>query len=299
MVEETGAKWSNEGGERTHVCIEATARYGDEVAEFLAKKGYSVSMVNPSRVKAYGESQMKRNKTDREDAKVIAHFCQTQNPAEWNPPSAAQKELQALTRHRETLQEEQTRIKNRLGSKIPSKTVIRALNKQLKFVKGQLKQIDAEIDTHIKKHPELADKAEKLVSIPGIGRTTAAILIAEMPEINRFNNVRQLVAFAGLSPHNHQSGSSINRPGRLVKTGQKRLRTSLYMPALTAIKHNPIIRSFAQRLERGGHCKMSIIGAAMRKLLHLVYGILKTGCLFDPNHLNKRPTQYPLQPQPI
>lgn len=299
-LKKRGAKRSKNEGERTNVCIEATGRYGDALAEAFLKKGYRVSVVNPVRVKSYGESRLKRNKTDREDAKVIAHFCATQSPAEWEPPSEEMKELQALTRYRETLIEEQTRIKNRLQSNNPSKTVEKGLKKQLKFIKNQLEQIEKEIRDHIDAHPELAEKIALLVSIPGIGETTAAILLSEMPDIDRFDNVRQLVAFAGLSPYHHQSGSSVDRPGRLVKTGQVRLRRCLFMPAMCAMRYNPIIISLVERLAKRGKCKMKIVGAVMKKLLHLVYGILKTGRPFDPDHLkpDQTHTSTPLTPSP-
>lgn len=269
-------------------CLESTGRYGDAVAEFLYHKQIVVSMVNAAQVKLYAQSQLKRNKTDREDAKVIAHFCWTQQPRPWQPPSPEIKELQALSRHLQTLKEDRTRLKNRQKSGVTSKVVLRDLKEQIVALNKRIKKVETAIKQHIDQYPTLKEQQELLKSIPGIGAVTAALLLTELPDVNTFDNVGQVVAYAGLSPRISQSGSSLNRRGGLVKTGNKRLRTGLYMPALTAIRHNPIIKAFADQLEQRGKPRMAVIGAAMRKLLHLVYGILKHKQPFDPNHLQKQ-----------
>lgn len=114
-----------------------------------------------------------------------------------------------------------------------------------------------------------------LETIPGIGRTTARAMLAEIPDIQNFKNARQLAAFAGLNPCQRQSGSSVNGQTRLSKIGSKRLRKTLYMPAIVATRWNPVIENLTNRLLQRGKCKMSALGAAMRKLLHIVFGVLK------------------------
>ena len=215
---------------------------------------------------------------------MIAHFCWTQKPRQWEPPTPELKELQALTRHLETLKNERTRLKNRLQSGISSKIVLRDLKQQLTALNKRIATIEQHIDDHIDAHPDLKEQQELLLSIPGIGKVTAAAFIAEIPDVNSFSNVGQLVAYAGLSPRLNQSGSSLRRRGGIAKTGSRRLRTLFYMPAISAIRHNPIISTFAQRLLDKGKERMVVVTAAMRKLLHLVYGVLKHRRPFDPNH---------------
>lgn len=267
------------------VCIEATGRYGEAVAMYLHEHGYPVSLVNPARIKAYGASRLKRNKTDQEDAKVIAHFCATQNPDLWTPPSPEIQELQALTRRIEVLKAERTRELNRQQSGIQSQSVLADIEDHITFLNNQIAAIGQRIDDLFDQHPDLHKQRELLTSIPGIGDTTAAKFIAEVPDVTRFQSANQLAAYAGLSPRNHHSGSSVHHRGRLVKTGNKRFRTTLFMPALVAMRHNPIVQSLVQRLDERGKNRMTIVGAVMRKLLHLAYGVLKYRKPFDPDFL--------------
>jgi transposase len=269
----------------SRVCIEATGRYGEAVAMYMHDRGYPVSIVNPARIKAYGASRLKRNKTDQEDAKVIAHFCATQNPDLWEPPSPEIQELQALTRRIEVLKAERTRELNRKQSGIQSKSVLADIEDHITFLNNQIANIEQRIRDLIDQHPDLRKQHDLLTSIPGIGDTTAANFIAEVPDVTRFDSANQLAAYAGLTPRNHDSGSSIHRRGRLVKTGNSRFRTALFMPALAAMVHNPIVQDLVQRLQEKGKNRMTIVGAVMRKLVHLAYGVLKHGKPFDPNYL--------------
>lgn len=267
-----------------HACLEATGRYGDELALFLHEVGYQVSVVNPARIQAYAASQLKRNKTDQEDAKVIAHFCATQAPESWTPPSPAQQELQAMVRHLEALQTMRQQESNRLQAGVPSAAVRETLEAHIAFLDEQIDQLTQRIRDHIDQHPGLKQQKDLLTSIPGIADVTAAKLLAEIPPLKRFEGAPQLAAYAGLTPSQHQSGSSVFRRGRLAKTGNAHLRRALYMPALVALRWNPVIQVFAERLRERGKPKMVIVGAVMRKLLHIVYGVLKSGMPFDPSY---------------
>jgi len=281
------AKWlKKRRAKQVHVCIEATGRYGEEVAEYLHERGYIVSVVNPARIKAYGESQLKRNKNDQQDARLIAHFCATQEPAAWAPPSPAEKELRELNRHLARLKADRTREKNRQKSGVSSAYILQTIHEHIAFLDTQIAQIEKQIQDSIDQDPQLRQQRELLTSIPGIGDTTAASFMAEVPDVTRFNSAAQLAAHAGLTPRGHHSGSSVHKPGRLAKTGHSRLRTMFYLPALAAIRWNPIISAFAERLTKRGKKRMTIVGAAMRKLLHLVYGVLKHGQPFDANYLD-------------
>ncbi len=280
------AKWlKKRRAKGSHVCIESTGRYGEEVALYLDKRGYPVSLVNPVRIKSYASSQLKRNKTDKEDAKVIAHFCATQKPTLWEPPPPEVRELQALTRHINSLKSDRTREKNRKQSGVPSDSVLKSIDDHITFLNDQITALENQISDLFKQHPSLRQKRDLLTSIPGIGDNLAAMFLAEVPDVSRFDSAQQLAAFAGLTPRNHHSGSSVHRPGRLVKMGNKRFRTAFYMPALSAMQCNPIIKALVKRLRARGKKPMTIVGAIMRKLVHLAYGVLKHGQAFDPNYL--------------
>ena len=171
---------------------------------------------------------------------------------------------------------------NRLEASVGAQPVRESLTEHIAFLDQEIRRTESLIRDHIDQHPTLREHRELLVSIPGIGETTAAKLLAEMLDVKLYKSARQLAAFAGLVPHLHESGSSIKRKARLSKIGAPRLRKALYFPAIAAIKYNPYVKALSLRLKERGKCPMQIIGAAMRKLVHLAYGVLKSGKPFDP-----------------
>jgi transposase len=264
-----------------HVCLEATGIYGLEVAQFLHEKGYRVSVVNPARIKGFAQSQMRRSKTDKLDAAVIAAFCQALQPDLWTPPEPAWYELRALVRHIDDLQQTRQQQVNRLESAtLPA--VRNQLQQHIAFIDAQIAQVKNQIKDHLNHFPHLKREVDLLKSIPGIGDLTAWRLLAEIGIISRFADIRQVVAFVGLDPTRHESGRSVRGGRHISRTGRASLRSALFMPALTAKRHNPLLQAFAQRLEANGKLPMQIVVALMRKLLHLAYGILKSGQPFDP-----------------
>ena len=280
------AKWlKKQKGKGAHVCLEATGQYGEAVAMYFHSRGYPVSVVNPARIKAYAGSQLRRNKNDREDARIIAHFCATQGPRLWAPPPPEVQELRALCRRLEALKADRTRELNRKQSGLTSAAVLATIEEHIVFLDNQIAAIKQQINDLINNHPDLREQRDLLTSIPGIGDHTAANFIAEVSDVSRFDSAGQLAAYAGLTPYQHDSGSSVHRPGRLVKTGNTRFRTAFYMPALAAMTHNPIIVALVERLRAGGKKPMTIVGAVMRKLVHLAYGVLKHRQPFDPDYL--------------
>jgi transposase len=271
--------------EHGHVCMEATGTYGEALANYLFDAGHMVSVVNPAIIKAYAQSHLSRTKTDKADATLIARFCAERNPPAWHPLAREVRELQALVRRLESLQEMHQMEVNRLEAGVSAEMVRESLTGHIAFLDEEIKHTTAAIRHHIDGHPTLREQRELLVSIPGIGDTTAAKLLAEMLDVKLYKSARQLAAFAGLAPRLHESGSSIKRKARLSKIGAPRLRKALYFPAIAAIKHNPYIKAMSLRLKERGLCPMQIIGAAMRKLVHLAYGVLKSGRPFDPSML--------------
>lgn len=272
------------GAAGSPVCLEATGRYSEGVADYMYAAGYRVSVVNPARIKGYATGQLRRNKTDKLDARLIADFCRTQAPDVWSPPPEAVRVLQALVRHLAVLERDKQATENRLRDQamLPG-LVIDQLNGQRALLAEQIDQLKQAIQDHIDHYPDLKRQRDLMDSIPGIGKLTAAKLLAECRSLTDFDDVRQLVAFAGLNPAHHQSGSSIKRKTCISKCGNSAIRAALYLPAVSAKNHNPILRTFAQRLQAKGLCQMAIITAVMRKLLHLAFGVLKSGQPFDPN----------------
>jgi transposase len=268
--------------DRVHACLEATGSYGEALALHLADAGHTVSIVNPARIKGFANSELQRNKTDQIDAGVIDRFCKDMQPKAWTPPALEVRELQALVRRRQSLQATRQRELNRQQVPGLPSTVQRSVDDLVRFLDAEITHLDKLIHEHIDQHPRLRTQTDLLTSIPGIGAATAATLISEIPDVAQFATVKQLVAFAGLSPRQHQSGSSIHRKASLAKIGNPRLRKALFYPAMVAMIHNPPLHATAMRLRSAGKSKMAILGALMRKLLHLAYGILKSQRAFDP-----------------
>jgi transposase len=268
--------------ELVHACMEATGTYGEALAFYLFDAGHQVSIINPAVIKAYAQSHLSRTKTDKVDATLIARFCEERKPPAWSPLPREVRELQALVRRLESLLEMHQMETNRLEAVTSAEQVRDSLTEHIAYLTEEIKRTTALIGQHIDQHPQLREQRELLVSIPGIGETTAAKLPAEMLDVKLYKSARQLAAFAGLVPRLHESGSSIRRKARLSKTGAPRLRKALYFPAIAAIKYNPYIKAMSERLRERGKCPMQIIGAAMRKLVHIAYGVLKSGKPFDP-----------------
>ena len=278
-----------QGVKEVHACLEATGTWADAAALALHQAGHKVSLVNPALIRAFGQSQLKRTKTDKADAQLIAHFCRMHQPPLWAPLAPEIKELQALVRRLETLDEMRVMEENRLSSGVTSEEVQASLEEHIEYLQAQLDKTRRQIKDHIDNYPDLREKADLLDSIPGIGEATAALLLAELGDMSQFSSARQVAAFAGLVPRILESGSSVRARSRLSKIGSSRLRSSLYFPALAALRCNPLIKALRLRLLAAGKSKMLIIGAAMRKLLHLAYGVLKSGQPFNPNFVPSTP----------
>jgi transposase len=264
-----------------HACLEATGTYGEAVATALVDAGHVVSVINPAAVKAFAQSQLRRTKTDGVDADVLADFCVAHRPSAWTPWPVEVRELQGLIRRREALLDMLTQERNRqhAGGLVPA--VAASLARHIAMLEAELAALDEQLEQHIDRHPSLRTQRDLLVTIPGIGATTAARLFAECRAITAFGSARAYAAFAGLVPRERQSGTLRGRT-RLSKLGTPRLRLALYFPALTAIRHNPPLAAFAARLRANGKHKMVIVAAVMRKLLHIADGVIKHQRAFDP-----------------
>ncbi len=158
-----------------------------------------------------------------------------------------------------------------------------AIEEHLDFLQRQIQQLEQQLQELVQQDEQTRQQFELLLTIPGIGALTAAKFLAEVPDVRRFAQTTQLDAYAGLVPKVYESGQT-SHGGPLLKTGNAVLRTLFYMPALAAHRCNPLIANLKERMTHGGKAKMTIVAATMRKLLHLAYGVLKTGKPFDPHH---------------
>ncbi len=275
--------WLDQQGARpVHACLEATGTYGLALATFLHQAGQPVSVVNPACIKAFADSELKRTKTDKVDAGLIARFCRAMRPALWQPPSPELATLQGLVRRLESLQEMAVQERNRLAAPGLTAPVKESLVRTRELLEEEMKRLRSQIEDHLKGHPRLKQQRELLTSIIGVGPTTANVLLAEIWERD-FEKAREVAAYAGLVPQERQSGSSVRGKARLSKKGNQRLRKALYWPAIVAMRYNPVLAAFARRLREAGKPKMVAIAAVMRKLLHLAFGVLKHQRPFDPN----------------
>lgn len=282
------SEWlSQQGIEQVHGCIEATSIYGHALATYLHNQGHVVSIVNPARVKGYGQSQLRRTKNDRADAKLIAQFCRDIKPAAWQPSVAVVQELQAFTRRLEALEQMVTQEKNRLG--ITPTALKGDIEAHIQFLEGQITALKKRLHEHIQAQTTLKDQQQLLTTIIGVGAYTAAVVLAEIGSVTLFTSARQLAAFAGLTPQEHQSGTSVQGKTRLCKVGSVRLRKALYFPALNLIRRCPQIQAFRDRLLTAGKTKMQVVGAVMHKLIRVIYGVLHSGQPFDPTKLLPAP----------
>jgi transposase len=276
------AKWK---AGRVHACLEATGGYERALAHALVDAGHLVSIVNPARIRGQAQSELKRAKTDPVDAGVIARFCREKQPEAWTPPPPEVEHLQALLARLDDLQGMRVAEANRLAT-APDLTTRESVELVLKALDAEIARIRAEIDRHVDTHPDLKRDRELLDSIPGIGPGTATFLLSL--RLRRFGSSRGAVAFLGLAPRPHESGTSVRGRARLCKMGSTRGRSALYWPAIAAALHCEAFADLRRRLLERGKPKMVAIAACMRKLVSVAYGVLKSGQPFDPTRAAAR-----------
>jgi transposase len=267
-----------------HMVLEATGVYHEAAASFLHAAGCRVSVVNPLQVKRFAESLGVRTKTDRHDGLILALFGHARLPAAWTPPPADIRQLKALLGRLAALEQDHARELNRLEkarAEPAPEAVLVSLQTILDALAAEIARLRRQIDDHLDRHPELKEERALLESIPGIGAKLSLWLLA-LFRSRTFASARQAAAFLGLVPVEFQSGSSVLKRPRLSKAGDARWRARLFMPAIVATRYNPVVHAQYQRLLAAGKTKMSALGAAMRKLVHIAFGVLKHQKPFDP-----------------
>lgn len=270
---------------KPHVVMEPTGMYHEGAALALADAGLVVSLVNPAQLRAFAQGLGVKTKTDKADSVVLARYGATQNPAPWQPPSASARRLKALLARRDAVADDLQRELNRKEANDfnpEAEAVGESIAQSIAFLKTELKKLEKMIATHIDDDPDLRNRKELLESIPGVGPRVSSHMTALFAG-RTFERAEQLAAYLGLVPVQWESGSSVRGRPRMSKAGPAHLRKVLYMPAVVARRCNPHIKALNDRLLAKGKTKMAAIGAAMRKLAHLCFGVIHTGKPYDPN----------------
>lgn len=272
-----------QNAQNPHVLMEPTGVYHEPVAYFLSDAGLTISFVNPAQVRKFAQGIGVKTKTDKADSAVLARFGHTQKPDAWVPPSKSSRTLKALLARRDAVADDLQRELNRQEKLEATETptlVIESIVTSIKFLRDELKRLQKSIDNLIDKDPDLREKKELLETIPGVGQRVSDHITALLAGRD-FQRAEQLAAYLGLVPVQWESGSSVRGRPRMSKAGPAHLRKLLYMPAIVATRLNPHIKALYERLLGAGKSKMAAIGAAMRKLAHLCFGVVKTGRAYD------------------
>ena len=284
QVIEWACKQTGRALEALHFVMEATGVYHEALAYALFDAGARVSVVNPARIQAYARARTTRGKTDKKDSIAIARYGYAEQPALWQPEAAEIRRLKALMRRLEALEKSIQQEENRLEKSTTSQddaVVIASIQSVLLSLKAEKKRLEDLINDHIDSHPGLKQDKALLESIPGVGEVVARYMMTLFRSRN-FERAGQMAAFVGLVPIERESGSSVRGRPRLSKAGSATIRAKLYLPAVVTTRFNPQIRDLYQRLIARGKSKMAAIGAAMRKLVHMCFGVLKHQQPYSP-----------------
>jgi transposase len=254
------------------VIAEATGGYQRLLVAELVSAGHLVSVVNPRQVRDFARADNRLAKTDKIDARTLARFGQVFEPRPVETTRESQGELQELVAHRRQLIAVRTAQQNRLNTQT-SKVVCKSLREMLTHLGTQIAETEQAISGLVEQDDEWKSRSALLTSVPGVGTTTAATLLAELPELGRLNR-QEAAALGGLAPYNRDSGQF--RGQRSIWGGREPVRSILYMAALSARRSNPVIRQFAQRLTAAGKPFKVMMTACMRKLLVILNTIVKT-----------------------
>jgi len=283
-------KWVEKFKLNSIFCMESTGIYSLSLAKFLDQQQKTTLLVNPIKTHAFCRMEMSRNKTDKADAQNIAKFCQYLFDTEqiskyiFKPRSEAFEELRYLIVRLEQINQLKAQEKNHLEAS-KSKKTIHSIKSFLRHIEKQIIALEKDIKDLVTSNSDIKKQVALLNSIPAIGDKTAWRILAYLGDVSLFSSSKQVTSYAGLNPRVEQSGSSINK-SRLSKMGNKRLRKSMYMHALVAIRHHPKMVDMYNKLQERGKPKKVAIAAVMRKLLVIAYGVLKSGKNYDLNYIS-------------
>jgi transposase len=269
-------KWVKQLSAAVQVICESSGGYERGLVRALVRARVKISLIQANRVRQFARAAGILAKTDRIDAEVLCAFGKVMQPPTVTAATLEQEHLRELESQRRHLTRLLVMEQNR-GARL-SDALVRRLNRSLiNQLKKQIERLDLLIEEHIEQSPELSAKAAKLTSISGVGARTAALLLAQLPELGELNR-RQVAALVGVEPFNRDIGKM--RGKRVIYGGRRPVRHGLYMAALVAPRHNPILRNFYQRLRAAGKPAKLALTATMRKLLIVLNSALKPDLLY-------------------
>ena len=263
--------------------VEPTSTYHHPLLRALVAQRLPYTLINPGHTAAFARVQGKRAKTDRVDARLLAALGESQQPVPSSPPEETQEGLKALRRHLEWLEKELQAARNRRDtahfSPWTPKTVLESLERTIAQLEEEAQRVRDALAIQQQKCPDWSQQMKLLVSVPGVGERTATLLLSELPAVASCASARSWVAFCGLNPEPRQSGKG--HYSRLSRVGTARVRAGLYLPAVSALRWNPVVKALGDRLRERGKVGRVRIVAAMHKLLRLCFGVLKSRRPFD------------------
>jgi len=274
--------WCRRHGVTTTLAVlEATGSYGELAATELHAAGWSVHLANARRIKDYARSLGRRNKTDRLDAELIAGFGATRQLPLWQPPSPAQQRLRSLLRRLHDLQTMLQAERNRCAA-CHDPLVSQSLTRIVRTLHKEGTALEAQLRAHLQSAPALHADVQRLCQIEGIGLRSAAWICAELPR--HLPNARAAAAWLGVTPQIRQSGTALHRTAPVGAQANRHLRKVLFMAAMVARRHNPRLKTFADRLAANGKSKMAVLIAVLHKLIKISFALLQNQSTYNPLH---------------
>jgi transposase len=277
--------WLKKRCTHVRVCIEATGIYSLDLAFALHRApAVEVMVANPRSIADFGRALMQRSKTDALDAEVILEFVKRMPFARWEPPSPERLNLRAIMRRVTALKQMAQQEKNRAHAAQHTDEIThliaRDVDQHIVQIERHVQKLEAEAYAIVLSQPDLSASYRRLTSIRGIARVSALHILGELAVLANDMSARQWVAHAGLDPRHHDSGTSIHKPARISRAGNRHLRTALFLPAMVAVQHEPNVKAFYQQLLFRGKTKMQALVAVMRKLLHAIHGMFASESVF-------------------
>jgi transposase len=297
-------QWVNklsDAGLPVRYVMEATGVYHESLAYYLQKQGLEVSIVLPNKISNYARTLEVKTVTDKTASEAIARFGIERKLDTWKPASPLYKKLRQLTRERDQLVQSRTIAKNQLHAEQseaePNKSTVARVKKQIALFNKQEQEIKVELAALVKQNETVKQKVELITSIPGVGALTAVTVLAETNGFELIRNKKQLTSYAGLDVKEKQSGTSVKGKPRISKKGNRFLRKSMHLPALSAIRHDERFKAVFARVVAKHGVKMKAAVAVQRKLLELIYIISKTEKQYDKQYLKKPESNKMLLPE--
>jgi transposase len=248
----------------------------------LHSNGFDVSIINPLLIKGK-KHKLHSQKTDKADAEAIAKYCMTHEVRLWQPQPKEYRQLRDVCRAIDSLKIQLGQQRNKLEARVVNDAVKAAIHAVISAIETQIKYLEDERKKIIDENERMKNCVEKIMQIKGVGITTACCILSEAPAVENFTNAKQFAAFFGVTPQFFESGSSVRKCAHISKIGPKNARKTLFLASMSVKRCNEDFGNFVKRLEKRGKKAKVIICAVMRKLIHIIFGMLKNNLEFNKN----------------